>query len=85
MVGWLLLIFFVCLHNQLSSIHFSISSYTCLKNVIHQIDSKNDGCSFQQDLRENLGLFLSLHTGKFIFKSTEGTLALCLRDQHVFV
>ena len=38
--GWLHLIFFICLHNQLSSIH-SIISTRCLKDVIHQIDSKN--------------------------------------------
>ena len=30
--GWLLLTFFICLRNQLSS----------FKNVIHQIDSKNE-------------------------------------------
>ena len=27
MAGWLLLIFFICLHNQLSSIHFIISRF----------------------------------------------------------
>ena len=40
----LLLTFFICLHYQLSSIH-SINTYweyRCLKNVIHQIDSKNE-------------------------------------------
>ena len=43
MAGWLFLIFFIYLHNQLSSIH-SISTYKeyrCLKNVIHQTDSKS--------------------------------------------
>ena len=44
MAGWLPLTFFVCLHNQLSSIHTIITywEYRCLKNVIHQIDSKNE-------------------------------------------
>ena len=36
--GWLLLKFFICLHNQLSSFY----SVMCLKNVIHQIDSKHE-------------------------------------------
>ena len=40
MAAWLLLTFFIFLHNQLSSIH-SIK-YRCLKNVIHQIHSKNE-------------------------------------------
>ena len=38
--GWLLLTFFICLHNQLSSL--IPLSYRCLKNVIHQVDSKNE-------------------------------------------
>ena len=38
--GWLLLTFFTCLHNQLSS--FNSIIYRCLKNVIHQIGSKNE-------------------------------------------
>ena len=44
MAAWLLLTFFICLHNQLSSIHSlsGIKEYKCLKNVIHQIDSKNE-------------------------------------------
>ena len=37
-VAWLLLTFFLYLHNQLSSIH---SIITCQKKVINQIDSKN--------------------------------------------
>ena len=37
--GWLLLTFFICLHNQVLLIPLS---YRCLKNVIHQIDSKNE-------------------------------------------
>ena len=41
--GWLVLIFFICLHNHLSSIIHSIitdEEYRCLKNVIHQIQEK---------------------------------------------
>ena len=37
--GWLLLTFFICLHNQVLLIPLS---YRCLKNVIHQIGSKNE-------------------------------------------
>ena len=43
MIGWVLLTFFMCLRNQLSSFMHSIityEKYRCLKNVIHQIDSK---------------------------------------------
>ena len=41
---WLLLIFFICLHNQLSSIHSitTFKEFRYLKNMIHQIDSKNE-------------------------------------------
>ena len=41
--AWQLLTFSICLHNQLSSIHSlsRIKKYRCLKNVIHQKDSKN--------------------------------------------
>ena len=48
MAGWLLLTLLMCLHNQISSFIHSIHSiitykeYRCLKNVIHQIDSKNE-------------------------------------------
>ena len=39
MQGWLLLTFLICLHNQLSSF---TSMIVCLKNMIHQVDSKNE-------------------------------------------
>ena len=42
MAAWLPLTFFMCLHNQLSSIHSAVTYYRCLKNVIHQIDTKNE-------------------------------------------
>ena len=38
--GWLLLTFFICLLNQLTLL--IPLSYRCLKNVIDQIDSKNE-------------------------------------------
>ena len=42
--AWLLLTFCICLHNKLSSVHSitRMKQYRCLKNVIHQIDSKNE-------------------------------------------
>ena len=49
----------------------SIKFYTfhyqhrCLKNVIHQIDSKNGRLLFQQALQQNLGF--CLNTGKHFF------------------
>ena len=41
--AWMLMTFFICLHIQLSSIHSIITRQRVqmLKNVIHQIDSKN--------------------------------------------
>ena len=52
--AWLLLTFFICLHNQPSSIHF-IASHT---KEYEQGDSSNrqkmKGCSFQQHLQQNL-------------------------------
>ena len=55
--GWLLLTFFICLHNQLSSIH-SIShinkEYRCLNKIFHQNRQK-------KLLQQNLGWFLFWH------------------------
>ena len=44
MAGWLLLTFLICVYNQLSSVMHSIRllRVQMLKNVIHQIDSKNE-------------------------------------------
>ena len=39
--AWLLLTFFIYLHDQLTPIHFIIT-YRCLKKVIHQIENKNE-------------------------------------------
>ena len=41
MAGWLLLTFLICLRN-LFYIVITYSGYKCLKNVIHQIDNKNE-------------------------------------------
>ena len=38
--GWLLLTFFICLHNQLSSFNSIIVQMS--KKRVHQIDSKNE-------------------------------------------
>ena len=44
MAAWVLVTFFIRLHNQLSSMHsvIRIKEYKCLKNVIHQIDIKKE-------------------------------------------
>ena len=58
MVAWLLLTFLICLHNQLSSIHYitDIKEYRCLKNVIHQIASKNEWLLLSARFTEKFGL-----------------------------
>ena len=45
---------------QLYTFHYHISKYRCLKNVIRQIDSKMNGCSCQQGLRNDFGLVFVL-------------------------
>ena len=59
---WLLLIFFLSLHNQFLHFLFShIKEYRCLKNVTHQID-KNEWLlfpAFQEGVRQKLSWFLS--------------------------
>ena len=57
MAGWLLLIFLICLYNQLSSIH---SIIRCLKNVIHQIDSKNRWLLLSASFTAKFGLVFVL-------------------------
>ena len=36
--AWLLLTFFLCLHNQLISVYYMSQEYRCLKNAIHQLE-----------------------------------------------
>ena len=76
MAGWLLLIFLICLRNQLSST-YSIISTRCLKNVVHQIDSKNRQLLFSAIFMAKFELAFVLKHQKmlflrgFIFKPTE--------------
>ena len=69
MAAWLLLTFFIRLHNQLSSIRFitRIKEYRCVKNVIHQIDSKNKWLLLSASFTAKSGLFFCLNTGKHFF------------------
>ena len=57
MAGWLILIFSICLHSQLSSIH-SLSVQMFEKydsSILDQIDSKNGWLLLSTSLRQNLG------------------------------
>ena len=91
MAGWLLLIFFICLHNQLSSIH-SISTfyqYRCLENVIHQIDSKNGWLLLSVKFTAKFGLvFVLTLENVFLrgvtFKPTERAYVLLKKDARDF-
>ena len=61
--AWLLLTFFICLHNQLSSTDFIVPFQ---KEQIFEKGGlsnrqKMNGCSFQQVLRQNLSWFFSKH------------------------
>ena len=71
MVDWLLLTVFICLHNQLSSIHsiISYSEYRCLKNVIHQIDSKNEWLLLRASFTAKFGLAFVLILENNFFRS----------------
>ena len=63
MAAWLLLTFFICLRNQLSSIHSitRIKEYRCLRNVIHQkIDSRNEWLLPSASFMAKLGLVFVL-------------------------
>ena len=54
----LLLAFFLCLHDQLISIHCHISKSTIFEKSDLSHRQKINVCSFQQGLRQNLSLFL---------------------------
>ena len=58
MAAWLFPTFFICLHSQLSSIHpiIRIKRNGCLKNVLHQIDSKNEWLLLSASFTANYGL-----------------------------
>ena len=75
MAGWLLLIPLICLHNHLSLTMHSIipyHKYRCLKNVIHQIDSKNEWLLLPASVTGKFGLVLVL--------TIENAFTLLLRD-----
>ena len=59
---WLLMTFFLCLHNHFFSIYCHIiKEYRCLKNVIHQLE-RNEWLllsAFQQGLRQKLVFVLT--------------------------
>ena len=70
--GWLLLTFFICLHNQLSSFNSIIVQIIQLSCVIHQIDS--NGCFFSVTFTAKLELvfvltFESAFSFSFHFKA----------------
>ena len=55
--GWLLLTFFICLHNQLSSLNSIIVQMS--EKQIHQVGSKNEWLLLSEKLlRQNLSWFL---------------------------
>ena len=69
MAAWLLLTFFICLPNQLSSIHSikRITEYRCLKIVIHQIDSKNEWLHLSASSTAKFWVGFCLNTGNCLF------------------
>ena len=60
MVGWLLLSFLICLHKQISSIIHPLAHIKSIdvwmKNVNHQIDSRNEWLLLQAGLMAKFGL-----------------------------
>ena len=86
MAAWLLLTFFICLRNDLSPIHFIIaySQSRCLKNVIHQIDNKNEWLLLSSCFTADLGLVFVLKLEN-AFSQRFYLIPLCLRDSHVFM
>ena len=56
--GWLLLTFFMCLHNQLSSFNSFIVQMS--EKRVHQIDSKNERLLLSVTFTENLELVFVL-------------------------
>ena len=65
MAAWLLLTFFVCLHNQLSSIHSIITSEReqMFEKVIHHLDSKNEWLPLSASFTAKFGLVFVLTLG----------------------
>ena len=65
MAGLLLLIFFN-IFTQSINLYLFYYQYRCLKSVIHQIDVKIDGCSFQQ-VYGKIWVTFCRNTGKRFF------------------
>ena len=83
MAAWLLLTFFICLYNQSSSIHFitRIKEYRCLKNLIHQIEGKNEWLLPSANFTAKFGLVFVLtledaFSQTFHFKATKSVQVL---------
>ena len=99
MTGWLLLIFFICLHNQLSSIHSIIFADVFHQKNVIQIDSKNGwlllSASFTAKFCLNTGnrFFLEVSFSsqqkvhRFFYKTVLGIFKIALhwRDRHGFM
>ena len=75
MAAWLLLIFLICLHKGLNIPLSRTKEHRCLKNVIHQIDSRNEWLLLLASLTAKFGLDFVLKQETalrgFISKSTE--------------
>ena len=67
MAAWLLLTFFICIHNQLNSMHsiitylsIIITYYLVFEKWIHQIDSKNEWLLLSGSIMAIFGLVFVL-------------------------
>ena len=69
MAAWLPLTFFICLHHELSSTHFTIKyqEYRCLKNMIHQTDSEKRIVTPFSKFYGKIWVGFCLNTGKPFF------------------
>ena len=61
MAAWLLLIFFICLHNQLSSLYFSITYQSV--QMFEKCDSSNH---YQINSKDDWSLLSARFTAKFV-------------------
>ena len=88
MAGWLLLIFLICFTQSIEFYTFHYQ-YRCLKNVIYQIDSKNEWLLLSASFTAKFGLVFVL-TWKmlflrgFIFKPTRKSIDLPKKRYYEF-
>ena len=71
MAAWLLLTFFICFQNQFCLLYILLSpikDYKCLKNVIYQIDSKNEWLLLSASFTAQFGLVFVLTLKNAFFK-----------------